>query len=87
MFPVTACFHFFKGVPDPGFHFIQKRGTERITEESIVKVIHITPETVITITALRDQAVNVGVPFQIPAEGMENHDKTGSHTHSRQTGP
>ena len=52
-----------------------------ITEESIVKVIHITPETVITIAALRDQAVNVGVPLQIPAEGMEDHDKTGSEIH------
>lgn len=81
VFPVTACFHFIKRVPDPVFHFIEKCGAERITEESIVKVIHITPETVITIAALRDQAVNVGVPLQIPAEGMEDHDKTGSEIH------
>ncbi len=51
--PVTACFHFFKRVPDPVFHFIQKCSAERI-KESIVKVIHITLETVITIAALRD---------------------------------
>ncbi len=81
VFPVTAGFHFFKGAPDPGFHFIEKCGAERITEESIVKVTHITPETVITVAALRDQAVDVWVPFQIPAKGMEDHDKTGSEIH------
>ena len=71
----------FKRVSDPGFHYIEKCGAERITEESIVKVIDITPETVITVAALRDQAEDVWVPFQIPAEGMENHDKTGSEIH------
>jgi len=86
----------FKRVSDPGFHYIEKcgaeriteesivkviDGAERITEESIVKVIDITPETVITVAALRDQAEDVWVPFQIPAKGMENHDKTGSEIH------
>lgn len=45
VFPVTAGFHFFKRVSDPGFHFIEKYGAKRITEERIVKVIDITPET------------------------------------------
>lgn len=56
VFPVTAGFHFFKRVSDPIFQFIEKCGAERITEESIVKVIDITPETVIIVAAFRDQA-------------------------------
>ena len=83
VFPVTACFYLFKRVADFVFHFIQKGGAERITQESIVKVINITPESVITVAAFRDQAVDVWVPFQIPAKGMENHDKTGSEIHRR----
>ena len=81
VFPATAGFHFFKRVSNPGFHFIEKRGAERIAEEGIVKAIDITPETVITVAAFRDQAVDVWAPFQIPAKGMENHGKTGSEIH------
>lgn len=81
VFPVTACFYLFKRVADFVFHFIQKGSAERITEKSIVKVINITPKSVITVAAFRDQAVDVGVPLQIPAKGMENHDKTGSEIH------
>ena len=81
VFPVTACFHLFKRASKLAFHFIQKGGAERITEESIVKVIDITPETVVTVAAFRNQAVDMRIPFQIPAKGMKNHDKTGSEIH------
>lgn len=78
MFLVTECVYFFKRVADSIWHFIQKGGAERITEESIVKVVKIMPESVIVAAALRDRTVDVGVPFQIPVKGMENHDKSGS---------
>lgn len=44
-------------------------------------MIHITPKANIAVTALRDKAVDVGIPFEIPAKGMENRDKTGSEVH------
>ncbi len=41
-------------------------------------MLDITPVTVVTIPAFRDKAMNVRIPFKIPAECMENHDKAGS---------
>ena len=54
----------FKRVSDPGFHYIEKCGAERITEESIVKVIDITPETAITVAALRSGSGCEGLHFK-----------------------
>ena len=33
-----------------------------------------TPEAVITVTAVGKEAVDVGIPFKIPAKSMEDHD-------------
>ena len=41
-------------------------------------MVGIPPGTVITVTALRNEAVDVGIPFQVSAQGVKNHDKTGS---------
>ncbi len=68
---------FFERVADSGFHFIQKCGTESIAEAGIVKVIDITPKTVIAVAAFRDQAVDMRVPFEVSAKGVKNHDETG----------
>lgn len=38
-------------------------------------MMNITPETVVTAAALGNEAVNVGIPFQVPAKGVEYHDK------------
>lgn len=38
-------------------------------------MMHIAPEAVITVGPLRNKAVNVRIPFQIPAKGMQNYDK------------
>ena len=35
------------------------------------------PESIITKTAFGNKAVNVRVPFEIPAKGMQNHEKAG----------
>ena len=35
------------------------------------------PEAVVTVSAFRYKAVDVGVPLQVSAEGMEDHDKSG----------
>ena len=44
-------------------------------------MMDITPEAVVTIAALGNEAVDMGVPFQIPAESMEDHDKAGREVH------
>ena len=58
------------------FHFIQKSSAEGITKESVVKVFHIAPEAVITVSSFRDEAMNVRIPLEISAKGMKDHDKT-----------
>ena len=60
---VTARFLLFKGRSDFGFQFIEQSGTEGITEEGVVKMMNIAPEPVIAVTALRNEAVNVRIPF------------------------
>lgn len=81
VFPVTARLSLFERSADFGFHFTQQSSAESIAEVGIVEVIGIAPETVITVAAFRDQAVDMGVPFQIPAKGVEDHDETGSKVH------
>ena len=80
MLAVAACFHFFKRGADFSFHLIEKGGTESIAEESIVEMFYMAPETVIAETAFGNETVDMGVPFQVPAEGMEDHDKAGSES-------
>ena len=53
------------------FHFIKEGGAEGVTKESIVEVADITPEAIVTVTTFRNEAMDVGVPFQISAKGMK----------------
>lgn len=54
---------------------------ESIAEIGIVEVIDAAPETVIAVAAFRNQAVDMWVPFQIPAKGVKGHDETGGKIH------
>lgn len=81
MLPVALGFNLFKGRSDFSFHFIEKRSPKGIAKEGIVKVIDITPEAIIAVSAFRDETVDMRIPFQIPAKGVENHDKAGSEVH------
>ena len=74
MFAVTSCFYFFKRRPDPDFQFIEESGAESTAEIVIVKVPDITPGAVITETAFGEEAVDMGIPFEIPAKSVEDHD-------------
>lgn len=78
MFPVAESLALFERGADPVFHFIKEGGAEGVTKESIVEVADITPEAIVTVTTFRNEAMDVGVPFQISAKGMKDHDKTGS---------
>ena len=81
LFLVAEGLYFFKRGSDLSLHFIEKRGTESVTEESIIKIFYITPETVIAVTAFGNETVDVRVPFEVPAEGMEDHDKAWREVH------
>lgn len=78
MFAVTSCFYFFKRRPDPDFQFIEESGAESTAEIVIVKVPDMTPGAVITETAFGEEAVDMGIPFEIPAKSVEDHDISGS---------
>lgn len=78
MLAVAFGLYLFKRRPDPVFHFIEKGSTEGVTEKIIIKVFDMTPETVITVGAFGKKAVNMRIPFEIPAEGMKDHDIAGS---------
>ena len=81
VFPVTTGLYFFERGTDFGFHFTQQCSAESIAEVGIVEVIDIAPDTIIAVTAFRNEAVYVRVPFQIPAKGVEDHDETGRKVH------
>lgn len=66
---------------DSGFHFIKQGGAEGIAEKGIVEMVDIVPEVVVAVATFGNEAMDVGIPFQIPAKGMENHNKTGSEVH------
>ena len=38
----------------------------------------ITPKTIIAVASFRDETMNVGIPFQISSESVQNHDETRS---------
>ena len=75
---VAFRFYFFKGRSCFVFHFIEESRAESIAEIVVVKVFYMTPEAVITVTAFRKKAVDVRIPFEIPAKSMEDHDVAGS---------
>lgn len=81
VFPVAAGLNLFKGWPDPGFHFVKEGGAESIAEESIIEMMDAAPESVVTVAAFGNETMDVGIPFEIPAKGVEDHDKTGSEIH------
>lgn len=77
VFSITERFDFFKRRTNDRFHFIEESGPESIAEIDVVKVMHMPPENIIAIAAFRDETMNVGIPLEVPAKSMQNHDKTG----------
>lgn len=59
------------------FHFIEKSSLKSIAEIGVIEMLYRPPEAVIRIPALRNQAMNVGVPFKRSPECMKYTDKTG----------
>ena len=81
VFAVAAGFHLFERRTDVSLQFIQECGTKGVSQISIVEMTGPAPEAIVAVTALGNQAMDMGVPFEIPAEGMKDHDETGSEVH------
>lgn len=69
VFPVAAGFHLLERRADFGLHFIEQGGAGGISKVGVVEVPDVAPEPVVTVTAFRDEAVDVRVPLQVSAEG------------------
>lgn len=69
---VTQGFGLFKGRADSLLHFIKKGGTEGVSEESVIKMAYIFPETGIAEPAFGNKTMDMGVPFQVPAKSVED---------------
>ncbi len=39
-------------------------------------MLYITPETIITVSPFRDEAMDVWVPFEVSSESVKDHDET-----------
>lgn len=78
MLGVTFCFHFFERGSNPVFQFIEKSRAESIAQIVVVKVFYMAPKAIITVAAFGKETVNVGVPFEITAKSMKDHDIAGS---------
>lgn len=63
VFAVTAGLDFLKGGAESVFHFVKKGGAKGIAQERIIKVLDVAPESVIAVTAFRNKAVDMRVPF------------------------
>ena len=72
---ITSGLDGLKGVAKPGMQFVKERSAESVAQVSIVKMVDMSPKFVITVSAFRDKTVNVRIPFQIPAEGVQDHDE------------
>ena len=78
MIVIALGFHFFERRTNDGFHFIKKSCAKSNTQVCIVKMIDMTPETIIAIATFGNKAVNMRIPFEVSAESMQNHNETRS---------
>ena len=74
---VNIRFGFFERGTELCFHMIQKSCAERIAEQRIVEMLDGTPNGIVADAALGKQDVNVRIPFEVPAECVENANKSG----------
>lgn len=56
---------------------IQEDGLERFAEEGVVEVRDRAPETKLVDTAFGNKTVDMWIPFEVTAKGMQNTDETG----------
>ncbi len=59
MFRIAFCFYFFERWTKNSLHFIEQSSAECVTEKGIIKMMHTFPKTIMAITALSDEAVDM----------------------------
>ena len=67
---IAESFGLLERIAQPLLHLIKKSGTESVAQKRKVEVSDISPKAVITEPTFRNKAMDVGIPFQIPAKGM-----------------
>lgn len=75
---VDRGFDFFERRTYFRFQFIQESSLKGIPHEAVIEVGVCTPEAGVPDTALGDEAVDMGIPFEVASKGMEDTDKAGS---------
>ena len=78
MISIDGSFYLLKRISDSGVQLVEKSVLEGIAKEAEVEMLFVTPEKLITDAAFRNKAVDMGIPFEIPAKGMKNADEAGS---------
>ena len=56
--------------------FIEQGSLKRVAEKNVVKVRRSSPDERGANPAFRNEAMNMRIPFEIPAKGVENTDKS-----------
>lgn len=77
VFFVNGSFYFFERRTDTSFEFIEEGSLESLTKIGVVKVLNDSPEAVIGEAAFSEKTVDMWIPFERPAEGMQDTDETG----------
>ena len=75
--PVNGSFRFFKRRASARFRFIQEGSLESLAQTGVVKVSDNSPETIIGEPALREKTMDMWIPFEGSARGMQDTDETG----------
>lgn len=67
---------FFKGRANAFFQFVQKSSLESFAEIGVVKVVNNSPEAVIGETTLGKKTMDMWIPLQGSAKGMQDANET-----------
>lgn len=75
MISIYSGFYWLEGRTNTFFKFVEENSLKRLPQEGIVKIFHLTEDTVIREAAFGDQAVDMRIPFEWPSEGMKDADE------------
>lgn len=75
---INGGFCLFERITDMRMHLIQQGGEKSVAQESKIEVFHFTPGNLVASPTFRNEAVDMGIPFERTTESMEDADKAGS---------
>ena len=80
MILINSRFDFFERGTELVVELVKQSGTERVAQESIVKVFHTFPRSNVPDSDFGDKNMNMRIPLKTAPEGVKNADKAGSKT-------